>query len=87
MTVAPHFDEASNIAVVAAGKRRFTFFPPEQIKNLYIGPLDFTPSGQPISLVNLRDPDLKRFPRYEEAYKNAMSVELNPGDAIYIPSP
>jgi hypothetical protein len=87
VTVAPHFDEANNIAVVAAGKRRFTFFPPEQIKHLYIGPLDFSPAGQPISLVNLRAPDLVKFPLYAKAHAKALSVELEAGDAIFIPTP
>lgn len=86
-SVAPHFDEADNIAVVACGKRRFTLFPPEQVANLYIGPLDHTPAGQPISLVDINNPDLERYPRYLEAYHHAISVELEPGDAIYIPSP
>lgn len=85
--VAPHFDEAQNLAVVATGRRRFTLFPPEQVSNLYIGPLDFTPAGQPISLVDITAPDLSRFPRYALAYEQAMSVVLEPGDAIYIPSP
>lgn len=85
--VAPHFDEAQNIAIVAAGKRRFTLFPPEQIENLYIGPLEHTPAGQPISLVDLHNPNLEVHPRYAIAYQHAMSVVLNPGDAIYIPSP
>lgn len=85
--IAPHFDEAQNLAVVATGRRRFTLFPPEQVSNLYIGPLDFTPAGQPISLVDITNPDLSRFPRYALAYEKAMSVVLEPGDAIYIPSP
>lgn len=87
ITVAAHFDEANNIAVVAAGKRRFTLFPPEQIKNLYVGPIDFTPAGQPISLVDLRSPDLQRFPNYPKAFEHALSVVLEPGDAIFIPTP
>jgi len=85
--VAPHFDESDNIAVVAAGKRRFTLFPPQQTKNLYIGPLEFTPAGQPISLVDILNPDLSAHPHYMEAYNHGLSVELGPGDAIYIPSP
>ena len=87
VTVPAHFDEASNIAVVAAGKRRFTLFPPEQVANLYIGPLDFTPAGQPISMVNLQQPDLQAHPLYANAYEAGLSVELAAGDAIYIPSP
>ena len=87
VTVPAHFDEASNIAVVAAGKRRFTLFPPEQVANLYIGPLDLTPAGQPISMVNLQQPDLQAHPLYANAYQAGLSVELSAGDAIYIPSP
>lgn len=87
VTVPAHFDEAQNIAVVAAGKRRFTLFPPEQIANLYIGPLDFTPAGQPVSLVNMLKPDLTAHPNYAKAYAAGLSVELEPGDAIYIPTP
>lgn len=84
--VAPHFDTPDNIACVVSGRRRFTLFPPEQVANLYIGPLDLTPAGQPISLVDTAHPDLDRFPRYAEALRHAQVVELAPGDAIFIPS-
>lgn len=84
--ISAHFDFPDNIACVVAGRRRFTLFPPEQIKNLYIGPLDPTPAGQAISLVDLADPDLERFPRFEEALQAACSCEMEPGDAIFIPS-
>ena len=81
-----HFDESNNIACVVAGKRRFTLFPPEQISNLYIGPLGFAPTGTPISLVSFRDPDFTKYPRFREALKHAQVAELAPGDAIYIPT-
>jgi hypothetical protein len=84
--VAPHFDLPDNIACVVAGRRRFTLFPPEQVANLYIGPLDLTPAGQPISLVDQASPDFERFPRYAEALKHAQVFELLPGDALFIPS-
>ena len=85
-TVAPHYDAMENIACVCAGQRRFTLFPPEQIENLYVGPIDFTPAGQSISLVDLDNPDLERFPKFEEAAKHATTVVMEPGDAIYIPA-
>jgi hypothetical protein len=85
-TVATHFDTSDNIALVVAGRRRFTLFPPEQIGNLYIGPLDHTMAGQPASLVPLDAPDLARFPRFADAMAAAFTAELEPGDAIYVPA-
>jgi hypothetical protein len=84
--IAAHHDLPDNLACVAAGHRRFTLFPPEQIANLYVGPLEFNPAGQPISLVDFAKPDFQRFPRFVEAQKNARVAELGPGDAIFIPS-
>ncbi|RZL39330.1 MAG: cupin-like domain-containing protein [Rubrivivax sp.] len=83
--VQTHFDLAYNIAIVVAGKRRFTLFPPEQLPNLYPGPIDFTPGGTPVSMVPLDNPDLARFPRFEQALEAALVAELEPGDALYIP--
>jgi hypothetical protein len=80
-----HFDLSNNIACVVGGHRRFTLFPPEQLPNLYVGPLEFNISGPPISMVSLREPDLARFPKFAEALAAAQSAELGPGDALYIP--
>ena len=80
-----HFDLVHNIACVVGGRRRFTLFPPEQIENLYVAPLDFTPSGAPVSLVQLTNPDWSRFPRFAEALRHARHAELGPGDALFIP--
>ncbi|MDJ0812248.1 MAG: cupin-like domain-containing protein [Woeseiaceae bacterium] len=84
--VSAHYDFPSNIACVVAGQRRVILFPPEQLENLYIGPLDFTPAGQPISLVDFHAPDYERFPKFRAAVKTAQMAVLEPGDAIIVPS-
>ena len=84
--ISAHYDFPSNIGCVVAGRRRFTLLPPEQIDNLYVGPVDRTPSGQPISLVDFRSPDFARHPRFKQAAEHAKTALLGPGDAIYIPS-
>ena len=83
--VSAHYDGADNIACVVAGKRRFVLFPPDQTGNLYPGPLNFTPAGAPVSLVDLHAPDFERYPLFKTALDNAYCAELEPGDAIFIP--
>jgi hypothetical protein len=85
VTVQTHYDLSFNVACVLAGRRRFTLFPPEQFVNLYVGPLEFTLAGQPISMVRLHDPDHERFPKFREAWRHAQVAELEPGDALFIP--
>ncbi len=86
VTVPAHQDWPRNIACCVSGRRRFTLYPPEAVGDLYIGPLDLTPAGQPISLVDATAPDLQRFPRYAAAQARAQDLTLEAGDAIYIPS-
>lgn len=83
---AAHWDVPQNLACVVAGRRRFTLFPTEQVANLYVGPLDFTLAGQPISLVDFAAPDFDRFPKFREAMAAAEIAELDAGDALYMPS-
>lgn len=84
--VATHYDQSPNIACVVHGRRRFTLFPPEQVANLYLGPLDHTMAGPPSSMVDPDAPDLARYPRYAEALARAEVAELEPGDAIFVPA-
>ncbi len=81
-----HFDNMENIACCVAGRRRVVVFPPDQIANLYPGPVERTPGGQVISMVDFHKPDFTRFPRFKEALKHAQVAELEPGDGIFIPS-
>ncbi len=85
VTVQTHFDISDNLACVVHGRRRFTLFPPEALPDMYVGPLDFTLAGQPVSLVSLANPDLEKYPRFAAALARAQSAELGPGDALYIP--
>ena len=85
-TVAPHYDIHDNLACVVAGRRQFTLFPPEQINNLYPGPMMTTPGGVPVSMVDISNPDLDQYPRYTEAEKSGQQAILEPGDGIFIPA-
>ncbi len=85
VTTPAHFDSYHNIAVVACGRRRFTLFPPEQVGNLHVGPLDFAPTAAAMSLPLLDAADDPRWPRLAEALAHAQVAELEPGDAIYVP--
>ena len=85
LRVAVHYDLTENVGVVVAGRRRFILFPPDQLKNLYVGPFELTPAGTPCSLVDPLNPDLDRYPKFAEALEHAQTAELAPGDAIYIP--
>ena len=85
ITMATHYDNLDGINCIVAGAKRFTFFPPDQLPNLYIGPLELAPAGQPISLVKVAAPDLERYPRFAEALSAAETVDVEPGDAVFIP--
>ena len=83
--VACHYDTMENLACVVAGRRRFTLYPPEAIADLYVGPIDLTMAGQPVSLAASSPPDPERWPRFERVKHLAIEVELKPGDALYLP--
>ena len=81
-----HFDFSNNIACSLVGRRRFTLFPPDQVPNLYAGPFHLTPGGQVVSMVDFRNPELDRYPRFRDAMAAAEVAELEPGDALFYPA-
>jgi len=85
-TAATHYDMSNNMACCLVGRRRFTLFPPDQVANLYPGPLEPTPGGQVVSMVDLRAPDLGLYPRFAEALDHAEVAELEPGDVVFYPA-
>ncbi|KQM86330.1 cupin [Sphingomonas sp. Leaf23] len=83
---ATHYDLSNNLAVCLVGQRRFTLFPPDQVANLYPGPLEPTPGGQVVSMVDLRAPDLDRYPRFADALGQAQVADLTQGDVLFYPA-
>lgn len=83
--VACHYDTFDNLACAVIGRRRFTLYPPDAIGDLYVGPIDHTLAGQPISLAAGASPDDPRYPRFAKAAARAMVIELEPGDGLYLP--
>jgi len=81
-----HFDFSNNIACSLVGRRRFLLFPPDQAANLYPGPFHLTPGGQVVSMVDFRNPELDRYPRFRDAIAAAEVAELEPGDALFYPA-
>jgi len=84
--IAAHNDQPDNLAVSAVGRRRFTLFPPECFADLYLGPVENTPAGRTVSMVDLAAPDFERYPRFRIALAAAQVADLEPGDALFIPS-
>ena len=91
--VSCHHDTYDNLACVIAGRRRFTLFEPTLIGKLYVGPIDNTMAGAPVSLAASADgpgdgsgEGLKeQYPLFEEIRAQALRVELEAGDALYLP--
>ncbi len=85
-TALAHHDMSNNIACCAVGRRRFALFPPEQVANLYPGPLEPTPGGQVVTMADIDKPDFERFPGLREALAAGEIAELEPGDAVLYPA-
>jgi hypothetical protein len=83
--VSSHYDTVDNMACVAAGARRFTLFAPQSINKLYVGPIDNTMAGQPVSLAASSAPDKDKFPLFEQIKDQSLIVDLEAGDALYLP--
>ncbi|KAL4502518.1 hypothetical protein ABPG73_014275 [Tetrahymena malaccensis] len=79
----PHTDDKDNFLCQIAGKKTIILVPPTQRSKLYVG------AGKNkiknYSQVDFFQPDLQNFPLFSQI-KGKMKVEINPGDALFIPS-
>ena len=84
--ISTHYDTFDNLACVIAGRRRFTLYSPQAIGQLYIGPIDNTMSGPPVSLA-ASDPETNaaKYPLFEAIRDQALLADLEAGDALYMP--
>jgi hypothetical protein len=76
-----HYDLNPNLHIQLVGRKRFVICPPEEWNNLYPFPVhhDFDRRSQ----LDLDAPDAARHSRAHRA--KGFLVELEPGDALYIP--
>eukprot|EP00640_Fibrocapsa_japonica_P002774 CAMPEP_0113951568 /NCGR_PEP_ID=MMETSP1339-20121228/86917_1 /TAXON_ID=94617 /ORGANISM="Fibrocapsa japonica" /LENGTH=243 /DNA_ID=CAMNT_0000959871 /DNA_START=198 /DNA_END=930 /DNA_ORIENTATION=+ /assembly_acc=CAM_ASM_000762 len=82
-TVSPcHYDPFNNILVQIFGEKTVTLFPPHVGKWLYPAKGTLQPNT---SLVDIRKPDLEKYPIFEKAWQEALQATLYPGDAVFIP--
>lgn len=84
--VSSHYDTFDNLACVIAGRRRFTLYAPQLIGKLYIGPIDNTMSGPPVSLAaSAARGSEGQYPLFEAIRDEAVILELDAGDALFLP--
>jgi len=76
-----HYDLQPNLHVQLTGRKRFVLFPPSDWRHLYPFPVHHDLDRR--SMVDLDSPDSERFPNWKHAVGHL--VELEPGDALYIP--
>ncbi|MCQ9182137.1 cupin-like domain-containing protein [Streptomyces sp. IBSBF 2953] len=77
-----HYDNMNNLFAQLDGTKRFLLFSPAQSDLLYPGPLDIR--TRHLSRVDVRAPDLRQFPRFEQAEYWEAVVE--PGDLLFLPA-
>jgi len=80
-TTPAHFDEQHNFLNQVRGKKLVALFPPDDYTRMY--PFPVTHPCDRCSLIDVRSPDLERFPAFGAA--RGLVTTLSPGDVLYIP--
>lgn len=80
-----HKDSADNFALSCWGKKLWILFPVSDVPNLYMDmPLPVEYEDFAVSAVDVRSPDLLRFPLYGNA--KPVSVVVGEGEMLYLPT-
>jgi hypothetical protein len=80
-----HYDDFLTFICMAEGRKRVVMFSPEMLPNVYAAPFDRLIEHAQVSLMRLLEPDLKRYPRYAQAFPEAHVVVLEPGEVLLVP--
>jgi len=76
-----HFDQPHNLLAQVVGEKRVILIPARERRFVYPNPLGS--SAAQFSRVDLRAPDLERFPKLRRTHP--LEGVLRPGDALFIP--
>lgn len=80
-----HYDDFLTFICMADGVKRVTMFSPDLLPHIYQAPFDRMIECAQVSLVRLLELDLKRYPLFGEALRDARMVELQPGEVLLVP--
>jgi Cupin-like domain len=80
-----HYDDFLTFICMADGVKRVTLFSPDLLPYIYQAPFDRMIECAQVSLVRLLELDLKRYPLFAEALKDARVVDLQPGEVLLVP--
>ncbi|KFA92721.1 hypothetical protein Q664_14085 [Archangium violaceum Cb vi76] len=80
-----HYDDFTTVICMVNGMKRVTLFPPESLPHLYQAPFDRMLEYCQTSLVRVLEPDLRRYPLFERAQREAQVAVLEPGDVLVMP--
>ncbi|MCY1075526.1 cupin-like domain-containing protein [Archangium lansingense] len=80
-----HYDDFLNFICMLEGTKRVTVFAPELMPSMYHAPFDRMLNYAQASRVRMLEPDLERFPLFEQAMKEARVAVLEPGEVLFLP--